>query len=128
MPTEDGIALLGMNDADPTLILRRVAEARQLSDPDERAARLYFLGRGLLDCNDPATSGDAIEVLGEAMQLGSPHAALDLGVQFLREAESPQEVQVGLQLLQRAAKAGLAEAATLLRELRRWPDPSKPQG
>lgn len=120
-PTDDGIALLGMNDGDPALIQRRIAEARLLTDPDARAARLYFLGRGLLDCDDPATQSDAIDALADAMQLGSPHAACDLGVLFLRDAESPQEVQAGILLLQRAAAAGHPDAEQLLRELPPWP-------
>ena len=123
-PTDDGIPILGMNDGDPALLQRRITEARQLPDPDERRVRMYFLGRALLDCNDPGTEGEAIEVLTEAMQLGSPHAAYDLGTLFLREAQSPQEVQAGFELLQLAAAAGHPEAAALLRELPPMPGKS----
>lgn len=133
-PTEDGIPLLGTGDGDVALILRRVAEARELTDPDERAVRLYFLGRGLLDCGEDVcgdlechedgcdachASVAAIEVLGEAMRLGSPHAAYDLGGVFIRDAGSPEELAAGIALVQRAAEAGLDDAKCLLTKVTR---------
>lgn len=121
MPTDDGLALLGMNDADPALILQRITEARQLPDPDERAVRLYVLGRGLLDCEDPATLAAAIETLTDAVELGSPHAACDLGALLLRDASSPEEAQAGIRLLQVAAAGGHPDAEAMLRDLPPWP-------
>jgi len=87
-------------------------------------AMVFLDADGLLDCNDAGTEGEAIEVLTEAMQLGSPHAAYDLGTLFLREARSPQEVQAGFELLQLAAAAGHPEAEALLRELPPMPGKS----
>lgn len=120
MPTDDGIPLLGRNDGDPVLLRRRLAEARQLRDPDERAVRLSVLGRGLLDCHDPETLGDAIEALTDAVELGSPHAAYDLGSLLLRGADSSEEVQAGIQLLRLAVAAGHPEAEAMLRDLPPW--------
>jgi TPR repeat protein len=112
--TDDGMPLLGVGGGDPALIRRRIAEAHLLTDRDERAACLYFLGRGLFDCDDPDTAVDAVAVLGEAMDLGSLHAALDLGSILLQQAETSDEVAASLTLLERAAKGGLVEAQTLL--------------
>jgi len=111
--TEDGLPLLGVGGGDPELILRRVAEARGIPDPTERSVRLYFLGKGLLDCDD-ADPIDAVAVLAESMDLGSPHAAFELGGYLLRDAETPDEVAAALTLFERAALGGLVEAQTLL--------------
>jgi hypothetical protein len=112
--TEDGLPIIGIGGGDPELIRRRIVEARAIADTHERAARLYFLGRGLLDCDDPDTGPEAVAVLSEAMSLGSSHAALDLGALLLDQADTPAEVQAALKLIERAASAGLLEAQVLL--------------
>lgn len=112
--TDDGLPLIGVGGGDPALIRRRIAEARALADPDERAARLYFLGCGLVDCDDPTTGEEAVAVLHEAMALGSSHAALELGRLWLADASSAADVRGALALIERAAEAGLVEAQLLL--------------
>jgi TPR repeat protein len=114
--TEDGLPLIGIGGGDPDLIRRRIVEARQLADPDERAARLYFLGCGLFDCDDAPLGAveDAVAVLHEAMELGSSHAALELGRLWLADASSAADIGGALALIERAARADLVEAQVLL--------------
>ena len=78
--TDDGLPLIGAGGGDPDLIRRRVAEARELADPDERAARLYFLGRGLFDCDDPEKAGLVLRWLVSSISAtGAPVASPDAG-------------------------------------------------
>ena len=112
--TEDGLPLFRAGGGDLGLMRQRIEEARQLADIDDRAVRLYLLGRGLLDCDDPTTGAEAVTVLAEAMQAGSAHAAMDLGQILLGEATSSTEVQAALALIERAAKGELVEAQVLL--------------
>jgi len=105
---------MGVGGGDVELMRHRILEARQLVDPDVRAVRLYLLGRGLLDCDDPSTGGEAVEVLAEAMQAGSSHAALDLGQILLADAATTAEVQAALALIERAATLDLVDAQILL--------------
>jgi hypothetical protein len=118
--TVDGLPITGVGSGDPQLIRRRVEEARSIADLDERAARLYFLGRGLIDCDDPETGPDAAAVLFEAMKLGSSHAALDLGQLLLVQANTTAEVSSALGFIARAATDGLLEAQVLFRKV--WGD------
>jgi TPR repeat protein len=113
--TDDGLPILGVGGGDPDLIRRSIVEARAIVDPHERAARLYFLGRGLLDCDDGADDG--VAVLAEAANLGSSHAAFDLAQLLLEAATTPREVQAALRMLERAASEGLVEAQQLLGEV-----------
>jgi hypothetical protein len=114
--------------------LRHVAEARELSDPEERAVRLHELGRCLLvrgegtcgdfECHEDGcdycrASAEAIDVLTEAMRLGSPHAAFDLGGVVIGNAGSPEELAAGIALVRQAADAGLTEAQSLLAKVTR---------
>jgi TPR repeat protein len=112
--TIEGMPLLGVGGGDPERLRAQAAEARHIADPNERAARLYFLGRGLLDCDDETTAEEAVEVLHEAMALGSAHAALDLARLLLVDAETPQDLAHAVPLVRRAATAGLIEAQELL--------------
>ena len=116
--TEDGLPLSGVGGGDPQLLRKRIAEAREIGEPTERAARLYFLGRGLFDCEDESTAEEAIAVLHEAMELGSTHAAYDLAMIVLHDADVPTDLVVAVRLLQRAASGGHEEAAVALQKIR----------
>jgi TPR repeat protein len=119
--TDDGIPLIGGGRGDPQLLRKRIAEAREITEPPRRAARLYFLGRGLFDCNDESTVEEAVTVLREAMELGSTHAAFDLGMIVLGDTDTPEDLNVAVSLLQRAASGGHEEAVEALKKIRQTP-------
>jgi TPR repeat protein len=112
--TDEGMPLLGVGGGDPQKLRAQVSEARRIADPIERAVRLAFLGRGLLDCDDEASAERAIEVLHEAMELGSPHAAFELASLLIAEAETAEDLARAVPRVRRAADGGLAEARELL--------------
>lgn len=112
--TEEGMPLLGVGGGDPRRLRAQVEKARLIRDTSERSVRLALLGRGLLDCGDETTAEIAVEVLHEAMELGSPHAAFDLARLLLEDAETPEDTARALPLVRRAAHGGLVEAQQLL--------------
>ncbi len=107
----------GMND--PVELRKKLVVTRKLKDPGERAARLYVLGKAILDCDEVSDEdlADAMKALNEAVALGSPHAAYDLACILLSEVESPAELSSAVALLEKAAAAGLEEAKAMLDEL-----------
>jgi hypothetical protein len=111
--TDEGAPLMG-SGGNPELLQAHVEQARHIEDVDERSVRLYFLGRALVDCDDLDARARGLEVLREAAELGSPHAAFDLAAALLLE-----DPDAALLLFTRAADAGLVVAQATLGALLR---------
>jgi TPR repeat protein len=92
----------------------RLGEARALTEPAERSARLFFLGRALCDSRADGAIADGRSAFLEAAALGNPWAAHDAAVLMLRGDGGPAEPERAIDLLREAAGAGLLPARTLL--------------
>lgn len=102
-------------------LLGELEEAKNLEEGEERAARLAWLGREVLRCEDSRVDDDAIdaaiESLHEAMMLGSAEAAFTLGCLMLEDSSTLGDFHSALMLLERAATAELRGAQELLGKL-----------
>lgn len=121
MSTGDGGTPPPSSAGDLDVIRRRVSEARAVSDPTERALRLYVLGRALFERSDATTAKEAVAVMHEAVQLGNSDAAYDLGMIVLTDAQSGEELGVAVTLLGRAAAGGHEGALSALKKIRDTP-------
>lgn len=102
-------------------LLGELEVAKELEEGEERAARLAWLGREVLRCDDAQVDDDAIdaaiEALHEAMTMGSAEAAYTLGCLMLEDSSTLGDFHSALMLLERAATAELREAQELLGKL-----------
>lgn len=106
--TEDGAPLLGAGGGDPDRLMRQIDDARAITDVEARAARLYFLGRALADCDGDEAKRQGRRVLEAAARDGSPHAAYDAAILLM-----PDDAERALAWLASASAAGLPAAQLL---------------